>query len=384
MNKKDLKFIIKVFFSWRIFLLVLAISAPMLVSLQEAFLGGRIINYQLNPLFWSLANFDGQLYLTLAKNGYEPFTYFFFPLYPLLIRMFNVFGQGVVHYLVSGVLVSHISFFVALVGLWKLIKLDYKRNIAVFTLILLLIFPTSFYFGSVYTESLFLATSVWSFYFARKRRWLLAGVLGGFATLTRLVGLAIFPALLVEYYLARRSSKISLAKTAKGALPLFLIPLALLGYMLFLKMETGDPLEFLTNISMFGAQRSSTLILLPQVFYRYIFKILPNINYSYFPIVFTTLLEFTTSLLFLFLSVYSLFKLRLSYSIYLVLGYLIPTLSGSFSSLPRYVLVLFPGFILLSKLINKRTKFVKFLIYSLFMLSLIVATSLFIRGYWIS
>ena len=134
----------------------------------------------------------------------------------------------------------------------------------------------------------------------------------------------------------------------------------------------------------FGEQRSATPIMLPQVFYRYIFKILPSLNYSYFPVVFTTFLEFLIGLLFLFLSIVSFFKMRLSYFLFLSLGYLFPTLSGSFSSLPRYVLVLFPAFLLTALWVQKMPATIRFFIYGLLFVGSVVSTALFVRGFWVS
>jgi hypothetical protein len=154
--------------------------------------------------------------------------------------------------------------------------------------------------------------------------------------------------------------------------------------MLYLNRATGDPLEFFHNVSIFGAQRSSNIVLLPQVFYRYFFKVLPNIDYSYLPVVFTTYLEIASALVFLLLGIWSFYKLRLSYALFFTAGYLIPPLSGSFSSFPRYVLILFPAFMLLALLLEKSSKVTKAVVYGLLCLLLVVACGLFVRGYWVS
>ncbi len=354
-----------------------------LVSLQESFLAGNLSGYLKHPFLWAWANFDGEHYLSIAYQGYQPLTYFYFPAYPLTIYFVAILLGGSFKALVaSGLLISNISFFVALIGLWKLIKLDYKKDIARLAILLLLIFPTSFYFGSIYTESLFLALVVWSFYFARKGKWIMAGLLGAVLTATRVVGLALIPALLIEAYLQRRENKkLNLFPVAIGIL---LSTLGIFAYMFYLNIATGDPLEFFHNVSIFGQQRSSGLVILPQVFYRYFFKVLPSINYSYFPVVFVTYLEIVTAVVFLGLTIASFFKLRLSYVFYLAIGYIIPTLSGSFSSFHRYVLILFPAFILSAIWLAKRKKWIKAIIFAILILGLLIATSLFTRGFWVA
>jgi len=380
MEKKELKNIFGLFLAWRILLFVFLSIAVGFVSLQKNFLGGGLANYLQNPYFWAWLNFDGEHYLSLAQIGYQPLTYFYFPLYPLLAKFLATFiNKSFVNLAFSGLLVSNISFLFALIGFWKLILLDYKEKVALASLIFLVLFPTSFYFGSFYTESTFLALVIWSFYFARHKHWLLAGFLGGLSTATRLVGIALLPALFLEMY-----------KTYKKNIPiysflsLFLIPLGLACYMYYLYMKTGDPLEFFHSVSIFGQQRSSTFILLPQVFYRYFFKVIPNLNYNFLPVVFTTFLELITALVFTALTILSFWRLRLSYAIYTLFAFIIPTLSGSFSSLPRYVLALFPAFILTALYISSLKKPIQYLIFLILFISLVLATALFVRGYWVA
>ena len=274
------------------------------------------------------------------------------------------------------------AFFIGLLGIIRLIRLDFKKEIARITVILLLVFPTSFYFASFYTESLFFALAVWSFYFARKGNWVYSGLLGALATATRLVGIALIPGLIVEAWIQWKKNKNSL--NTGTILGLILIPIGIFIYMYYLKVKTGDPLEFFHSVGIFGQQRSASLVLLPQVFYRYIFKILPNVNYYFFPVIFSTFIEFFSGVLFLALSVLSFYKLRFSYAVYLAAGYLIPTLSGSFSSFPRYVLVLFPAFILGALYLERYPKLVKIVAFSILLTLLGIATALFTRGYWVS
>lgn len=383
MKRPELNFILKSFVGWRIALFGILFLAIKVIPLQKDFLGGGMAHYLLNPFLWSWANFDGEHYLAIAKDGYLPLTYFFFPLYPILIRFItSFFGNDIFNYLISGLFISHLGFLIGLLGLYKLIKLDYEDKISKLSLILIIIFPTSFYFGSVYTESIFFALVVWSFFFARKRNWLIAGIIAAFATATRIVGLALVLALLVEWWQYSKETR----NKFKTLLSLASVLLSFLGiglYLYFLYLKTGDPVNFLNSVSVFGPQRSSDFILLPQVFYRYIFKILPNLDYSNLIGFFTPSLEFIVGLLFTCLAIMSFFRLRLSYSIYLILGFLIPTLSGSFSSIPRYVLVLFPGFILGALyLVNHRA--IKNIVFLILVILLIICTSLFTRGFWIS
>ena len=382
MTKKDIYFITGLFIIWRVTLFFIQYFAVRFVPLQHDFLGGGLSNYLTNPYLWSWANFDGEHYIALAREGYRPLTYYFFPLFPILVRFLTgIWMNGFENYVFSGILVSHLSLVFAIFGLWKLIKLDYGDSIAKATIIILFLFPTSFYFGALYTESLFLACSVWSVYSARKKSWFYSSILAGFASATRLVGIVLVPVIFLEFYLANKKINQNWWK---------LVPIFLLGaggvliYMYYLWRVTGDPINFYHTVGIFGAQRSANLVLLPQVFYRYIFKIIPSLNFTYFPSVFVVFFEFFTAVLFLVLSVWSFFKVRLSYTAFLFLGYLLPTLSGSFSSLPRYVLILFPAFILLAIYLNNTPKLFRIFVYVLMFIGLILSESFFVRGYWLS
>lgn len=346
MQKSDIAFILKSFVIWRIFLFLGVYLSSYIFDLQSNFLGGGMQNYLSNPYFWAWGNFDGEHYLAIAQFGYQPLTYFFFPLYPILIRLFG-------NTQLTALLISHFSFLIALIGFYKLVRLDYSEKIARLVIILLLVFPTSFFFGSVYTESLFFALVVWFFWFLRKKKWLWVTFLGSLASAARIMGIVL------------------------------LVPFGLFGYMYYLFALTGDPLAFVHNITLFGGQRSENIIILPQVFYRYIFKIIPNLGYSYFPAVFPAFLELGVAVVFLALIFLAIKKLKPVYVYYLIAGYLLSTISGSFSSLPRYVLVLFPAFILLGLFLEKKP-ILKVLWVGLSVAISVISVMLFTRGYFVA
>lgn len=337
-----------------------------------------------SPLFWSWGNFDGIHYLTIAEQGYAAqYTQAFFPFYPLLMRFLNFFGN----LLFTGLTISHLAFFVSLILFYKLIRLDVSDKLAKTAIIFLLLFPTSFFFSSLYNESLFLAFALGSFYAARKGHWGWAGILGGLSSATRLIGVFILPALAVLYWEDNRDKFFELkgrsfVRLLLRATPLLLIPAGTVLYMRYLEIAFADPLYFVHAQPMFGAERSvDRIILLYQVFFRY-FKMLISVPLRE-PLFFTVFLEAASGVLFLLLSIYTFFKLRLSYFLFLFAGYIAPTLTGTLSSVPRYVLVLFPGFLALT-LIAQRYRVVKFVYPIVSFLLLAVATIFFTRGYWIA
>ncbi len=377
--------VIKIFLillTWRVFLIIILFFAIKFIPLGQTdrFLGGGHANYQVAPELFSWANFDGEHYLSISIFGYKFLEQAFFPIYPMLIHLFAApFSPDLLSSLlnstIAGLLVSNISFLLALLFLFELISLDFSRKIAFTTIITLLIFPTSFYFGSVYSESLFLLLSVSSFYFARKDRWFLSAFLGLVASATRVFGFLLLPALLMEAYQQK-------AKFSRVFWIIF-IPVGLVAYMFFQFLTVGDPLAFYHLQERVGQQHQSGIILLPQVYFRYT-KMLLTVDPTQ-PIYLTIILEFATGILFFLLPIIGYFKkMRLSYLLYAMLAFLTPTIQGSFSSLPRYIIVLFPCFLTLAIVWTSLPKFLKVVTFSASVASLILETTLFLRGYWVA
>lgn len=379
-----MKFVILTFLTWKIVLSFVSILSLKLLPLRTGFLGGGIENYSRTPLLWGWANMDGQHYLSIAKNGYFQYEQAFFPLYPLLIRGLSVVTGD---YLLSALLISHASFLLALFFLYKLVKMEYQESVARWTIFFLLVFPTSFFFGSVYSESLFLFLIVSSFYCAKKEKWWLAGIIGGLASATRLVGIFLFPALLWEWWKSKKIGKQPFSQSRpeqsrrvaiQPLASIAIIPLGLLSYMWYLIKTTGDPLFFFHAQPAFGAGRSgANLILLPQVIYRYL-KIFLTAQLSYDYLI--AILEFISFIFAVYLLLKSFKKISPSYQVFAWLTLITPTLTGSLSSMPRYLLSAFPLFIIIA-LENTR---VKQIFLSLSILFLVLGTMFYFRGFFVS
>lgn len=371
-DKKIFLWILKIFLVWRVLTLAAAFFAIQKIPFKPSFpyWESILVPYG-SPLFWSWANFDGVHYLGIARQGYfAQFTQAFFPLYPLLIRWLNIVFDNL---LFTGLLVSHVFLIIALYFFYKLIILDSSSKTAKRAILFLLFFPTAFFFASFYTESLFLSLLLGGFYSLRKKKWLLAGFLGALASLTRLVGVFLVPAFLLEACQQRKK---------RGVWPCLacLLPfLGLLGYMAYLEKNFSDALYFLHAQPFFGASRSDKIILLYQVFWRY-FKMFLTVKDRL--VYFNITLEFATTCLFLVLIILGFRrKLKLSYLLFSSLAFLAPTLTGTLSSMPRYVLILFPGFIILGQI---KSKTICYLLLVISCLLFLFCTMLFIRGYWIA
>jgi len=374
--------IVKYFLVWRVALFVVAFASAYFLPV----FGARFPYYdtvlQITGLpnwVWGFGNFDGVHYLKIAYEGYKAaFSQAFFPLYPILIRFLNILPRDLSldpryfvdpSYFYTGLILSNLFFLGFMVFFYKLLRLDYSEKIAKLSLILVLVFPTSFYFGSIYTESLFLFLAVGSIYLFRTKNYFWAGIVAALASATRVIGIFIPIVFLIE---GRKELK-------KSFVSLLLAPAGILIYMFYLYKNFGDSILFLNSQPGFGAGRSAqAYILLPQVLFRYI-KIFLSVKI-------TTLTFFNAALEFIFatipLSLLIVFfkKIRPSYLWFSLLALILPTLTGTLSSMPRYVLVAFPLFPLLTQLVGKNYKFLA----AGMAIIQIILLSMFIRGYWVA
>ena len=183
-------------------------------------------------LFNTFAQWDAQWFVHIADHGYDSKqATSFFPLYPLVVHGLSVVLRSTV---VAGVLVSLVAAGIAAVLIVEIARPLLGPGGARDTLLLVALYPLAFVFTAVQSDALFLALSAGAFLAAQRGRGWIAGICGGLAVATRLVGLALLPALLVLLW--RRG-------TARVA-PLTLLPAALGGYMYYLHEHVGDWLSF--------------------------------------------------------------------------------------------------------------------------------------------
>jgi hypothetical protein len=109
------------------------------------------------------------------------------------------------------------------------------------TVLYLALYPVAFVFCAVYSDGLFLAFAAGAFLAAQRGQSLLAGVLGGLATATRLVGVALLPALALLLLAGRSGGR---GAVALRLAPLLLLPAAVGLYALHLDRELGDAWAF--------------------------------------------------------------------------------------------------------------------------------------------
>jgi len=139
------------------------------------------------PLVGVWQRWDACWYTNIATNGYAiDNAVNFWPLFPALTAIVGRLIGG--DMALGGIIVNSVAYVVGMVGLLRLVQLDFGRRVASRTVLFLSVFPTAFFLLAPFTEAVFLAGAVWAIYAARQRRWVLAAAAGILAGTARIQG----------------------------------------------------------------------------------------------------------------------------------------------------------------------------------------------------
>lgn len=341
---QDLKIVIPPFFLSRLLIILIGFfsyyfqASPDYPLPESALRGYDWTSIRMLDMF---ERYDSGWYLTIVRGGYYlngeigkvQSNITFYPLYPFLVRLISGLkpGAGNTFILFCGIFISNFFFLFSLALLQALsrgLKLD--QTIGGRAAWYLCFFPSSFIFSSFFTESLFLFLSIAVFYSSIKEKWWLAGLCGYLAVLTRVNGLFTAVCMLVIYL-----EKINwdFRQIRWSICWIGLIPLGNLTFLIGLLPITGN------LFAPFAAQSAWSHSLV----FPWVTLFTPLITR-----LFINTLDQILAILFLVLSVYSLFKLpSKSFGVYCLLSIGAFLFTGTLLSTSRYLLVLFPIFLVL-------------------------------------
>jgi hypothetical protein len=180
------------------------------------------------------ARWDSVFFVRIAEHGYDHTSAAFYPLYPALVALLGRVFFG--HYVLAGVVISLAAALGAFALLHRLAVERLGADGAFRTVVYLAIFPTALFLQAVYSESLFLLLVLAAFATAERGRFAAAGLLTGLAILTRAAGVALLPALALLAWQERDRLR-ALAGVALA------IPVAAI-YPLVLWQQVDDPWAF--------------------------------------------------------------------------------------------------------------------------------------------
>lgn len=345
--------------------LVIALGAASFQSFEEEdVLFGR-------PWLEIWNQWDATHFLRLAEFGYsaaDKFKAWFYPLYPWSVRFFSYLTAG--DYLVASFVVSGVALLFAVIVLRRLAALESNEAIARRTVYFFLIFPTAYVLHIGYTESLFLAFTISSVFAARTQRWWLAGSLGALAWMTHANGIILLPTLAVEAGHQWRVAQ----RWRWQWLWIAIVPLGFAVYLLLNWRISGDPFAFLKiRQELFHMSFSWPWVGIRDAFLNV--RRLPEEG----EIIGTQESFFT--ILGLICAIASWFRLRPVYATWITGNWILFAFVNFIEGMPRYVLAMFPIFLLFAFAGANRFWNSLITIWSLLLLALF--SGLFVRGWWV-
>ena len=193
----------------------------------------------------------------------------FWPAYPLTVRVAALLlGNSKGSFLLAGTLVSLIAFLCGLVYLYALARDHLSEEQSSIALWLFAAYPFAFFYGAVYTESLFLLSAAGAFYHLKHREPWRAGLWGLVAGLTRANGCLLcvplalvaispwLPAGIVRAHASTANDRLEgrsaalIPKLAVAAMPC----VGTLIYSAFVWTLTGNPLSWVAGHAAWGRQ----------------------------------------------------------------------------------------------------------------------------------
>jgi hypothetical protein len=294
-------------------------------------------------VFAALERQDSLWFFRIADGGYQAGDEgaAFFPLFPLLVRAGSLLTGGSM--LAAGILVSNLSFLGALLVLYSLTAREFSEGHARTTVLLVALFPTSFFFLAPFSESTFLLLSVSAFWCARRDRWALAALAAALAAMTRSIGIVLAPALLVEAYLQHREAGVPFLPRAAAAVATLVGPILYFLYWLVAFDDVMAPLQAQRTWQRVATFPGRTLIdgLWTAYTYRGVW-----------------LIDALVVGVIVICSVMAWWRVRAGYAVYASASLLVPLAypfpSRPLLSVPRFVVVIFPAFWILADLVERR------------------------------
>lgn len=330
----ELRYAIMLFVATRVVLTMIGVWSRGMLVPYFPYNSGWIYSDNIYLDIWGI--WDSGWYLHIADFGYWEITnpgtitdmqtpYAFFPLYPMLIRGLG-FATG--DNFVAGIIISNVALFVGSLYLFKLVRFEDDEATALRSMKYMYLFPVAFIFSGVFTESLFVMLMIMCFYYAKKGNWAFVGVLGLFIGLTKTLGIVVLIPIFYEYL------KMHSYRIKPDVLYLGLFPAGVALFSRYCYTKTGDYLAFMHAQGTWGRTFSNPIAGLDAGFANgnfYIYYL------AYFSLFFIILLF--------------VFARRIGFT-YFLLGALlifIP-LSTGVLAMPRFILSVFPFFIMFARL----------------------------------
>ncbi len=335
-------------------------------------------------IFRPTFKFDAGWYSGIAYSGYKfsKSAPAFYPVFPLLIATFTKVLQ--INQVLAAFIINCIAGYFSVFFLYKISYSYFKKEAPSFLVLLLfLAFPTSYFLHVMYGEAVFCALVFGAFYYARERKWLIANLLVGVLVAARLPGLVVAGAIGVEYL---SSIDFNLKKLNRSAWTFLFAPVGFILYSAHLYMVHHDFLGMIhaynygewayqeLNLNVVGAAWQETRMIVGFILHRR-----PGWQVRLFD-------EFMPFGSWVLLGIFTVWayvkKLPLSYIAFMFGSFILFGIHTIFASVDRYVLTIFPIYILIAKWLEDREPWISQLTLVIMTVAMAMMYMMFVSGIW--
>lgn len=317
---------------------------------------------------------DGNSYSFIALNGYttigpEAGFIVFPPVYPIIIRLFYYIFNSID---IAGFVVSNVSFIFGSLFLYIYVKDFYSEKIAKRAIVLLSIFPTSYFFSVTYPESFYLLL-LSAILLCKNNNYFLSGLFSFLITLTRPFGILSFiiPLSKTLFNKDKRLLKLTI---------LFTFGLIAVSTYLWINYKIyNDPFAFIKYLETVWQKNFAFPWIGIIDSWKRGFGTTEWGEYK-FIVGFSEAIASTIAWIIAIISFHPKLKISRAESLYLLFGVLMFTSTEFILSAPRYILSLPPFFIVLAKILNNKFLFTFWSLISIVLL--FVFSYLFTIGHW--
>lgn len=313
--------------------------------------------------------FDANWYASIAETGYGNITgdAHFPPLFPALIRLLNPLVDNA---FLAGLFLSHLAALYAFKLLYDVFLEWGEETTTTLTIVLMILYPASFFLFSAYSESLFLVSALLALRCMKQRSWAWAGLWVFCAILTRLQGIALlFPMAYLMWqdrpFLGRFSHWFGLGVAGFSGL-----------FYLFLRST-----QSVTEILPLVERDLHARLALPWENYEYAIQTISSGRATFIDV-----LNWGVTTIFILLIIWGWKKIPLEYNLYAVASMIAITIrlveTQPLNSMSRYALTIFPSFYSLA-LIGENPWLRRLILYTFIPLNLYLSAQFFLWG-WVA
>jgi len=380
--KSEILSLLAVFMVWRIALVIVPVVGASLVGVSECCpqIDATPLTSAWQAIFERWHRWDAIWYSSIAQNGYEyagtreASNVAFFPLFPLLSGLLSRLSGMPVW--VTGPLISTAFTFLACLLLYRLTQRETNdADTAERSVVYLLAFPVAYYLAIGFSEALYVTCVLAAFLWAREGQWIKSGMAAFLAGLTRLHGALLIVPLGYEYL---RQQGFQLRNLRTRAISILGGSLGVSAYFGYLALRFNQPLAyFQVQTLFFKGIRAAAFPTFPGTtlanYLQGVFNNAPDTE---------RIIETGTLVLLLLLTLETWARLPRVYGIYMLTFVLFTLTTGDLISLPRFALPMFPCFMVLG-LMGQRRWVDRAILISFLLLQGVLAL-MFSNGYWIA